>query len=487
MTSFDNNEHMYIAASSLVEQNRILYKDFAYLQMPYIPLVYGYFEKFIKTSYYLLVGKSFSFFFFGLSALVLFLLSRRISRSIFFSTAVLILYLLNHTVIFSCAECSNYAMPLAFSFLAFYFFISSVGETRIRPFLALLSGFCIAVAVGAKLYYALLVVPFMVSAILFPRSQGTKRRILFMFAPLTIGIVIGLLPVLYFMIRDYDAFMFNNLSFHMMNTRLFRIAGYPYNMTLSSKIQFAKTVFFQPENLILISCIVIAFVCSHFNGFFGNVKAVIHSARLELFLSCGLFATAIPIVIIPTPVWRQYFAVPVSIGFLVLVSVYPLIPRPDWLSYKRMLIAFTLLAFIDRGPWLINHADDDWVGIKSHKISQRIQEEVGVVGCTRKMATIFPIYAVEAGIPIYPELATGAFLLQLGDLLTPEQRAEYHGTSPETIRQLMDEEPPGSIFIGFKGGSEMPLSSYANDHGYQRVSGDFGGSELYIRTPRRDK
>lgn len=41
MTLLNHNEHMYITAGVLVSQNKILYKDFAYLQTPYLPLLYG--------------------------------------------------------------------------------------------------------------------------------------------------------------------------------------------------------------------------------------------------------------------------------------------------------------------------------------------------------------------------------------------------------------------------------------------------------------
>ncbi|NMB90816.1 MAG: hypothetical protein GYA17_20845, partial [Chloroflexi bacterium] len=41
MTGLDHNEHMYVTAGVLVSQGRQLYRDFAYLQMPYLPLLYG--------------------------------------------------------------------------------------------------------------------------------------------------------------------------------------------------------------------------------------------------------------------------------------------------------------------------------------------------------------------------------------------------------------------------------------------------------------
>ncbi len=81
MTFFDHNEHMYIVASVFVKEGKDLYKDFAYVQMPYLPLLYGYFFKLVNiSSFYLLWGKLFSFLFFGISAVAIFGISWHISK-----------------------------------------------------------------------------------------------------------------------------------------------------------------------------------------------------------------------------------------------------------------------------------------------------------------------------------------------------------------------------------------------------------------------
>ena len=52
------DENMYISAGELI-QNNSLYKDFAFLQMPYLPIVYGAIFKLMGTSYHLLILSSF--------------------------------------------------------------------------------------------------------------------------------------------------------------------------------------------------------------------------------------------------------------------------------------------------------------------------------------------------------------------------------------------------------------------------------------------
>ena len=51
-------------------------------------------------------------------------------------------------------------------------------------------------------------------------------------------------------------------------------------------------------------------------------------------------------------------------------------------------------------------------------------EVIGKQNKHGKIATLSPLYAIEANLPIYHELATGPFLYRVGDLLRPEQRKQ---------------------------------------------------------------
>ena len=73
MTAFWYDEHMYITASVFVAQGKELYKDFAYLQTPYLPFLYGSLYRILGIeSYYFFIGKLLSFLFLIISSVVLF-------------------------------------------------------------------------------------------------------------------------------------------------------------------------------------------------------------------------------------------------------------------------------------------------------------------------------------------------------------------------------------------------------------------------------
>ena len=130
---------------------------------------------------------------------------------------------------------------------------------------------------------------------------------------------------------------------------------------------------------------------------------------------------------------------------------------------------------------LFRYIGTEWSGLKIHSAAQEIQDELRQRDKNGKLATLAPLYAIEADIPIYPELATGPFLYRVGDLLDAEQREKFIAVSPETIAKFFDSDPPDAIFVGFEDTLDFSLEQYAQAHDYEMILGDFGGGRLYIR------
>ena len=135
---------------------------------------------------------------------------------------------------------------------------------------------------------------------------------------------------------------------------------------------------------------------------------------------------------------------------------------------------------------------DNWTGIRVHEIAHRVSKAIGDRRHDGKVATLSPLYAIEAGLKIYDELSTGPFTYLSGDLLTAEQRKKYKITSPNSISKMFEDDPPIAIFVGFESfdyvrksmDMESPLVAYAEQKGFERVHGDFGGRTLYVNRRR---
>ena len=84
MTHFGHDEHMYVTAGYLVKEGRMLYRDFAYLQAPYLPLIYGFVYKLTGTSHYLLAAKGICFSFWAATVLLCSLIAPPLTVRLFY-------------------------------------------------------------------------------------------------------------------------------------------------------------------------------------------------------------------------------------------------------------------------------------------------------------------------------------------------------------------------------------------------------------------
>jgi len=98
-----------------------------------------------------------------------------------------------------------------------------------------------------------------------------------------------------------------------------------------------------------------------------------------------------------------------------------------------------------------------------------------------KLATMSRILALESQMGFYPELATGSFLLRVGDLLTEAERARYVAASPSTLAAVLAADPPAAILIGDEGDAETPLRQFAEEQGYFRADLELTSGELWLR------
>src|SRR5271157_402652 len=134
--------------------------------------------------------------------------------------------------------------------------------------------------------------------------------------PLAAGMIIGLLPILIY-ISDFDVFIFNNLGYHITNTRWRQITNYSGPMSLSSKLLFALSITTRIENLLLAAGIFLGLWYRFKNNF--RVVQSIKQLSAGSFLALSLFIVAVLIALVPTPSFRQYYALPLSFLYPIFI------------------------------------------------------------------------------------------------------------------------------------------------------------------------
>lgn len=485
MTTFNHNEHMYIAAGVLVAQNNILYKDFAYLQTPYLPLLYGSIFKVLGiNSFYLLTGKVTSFIALLISGVSVLFLARRLYQDRTIALGLVALFLLNMSIVIPAQESSNYIIPLALSLWAVCAFDVSLDSSKNRKLLTAISGLLLALAAGVKLTYLPVMCPFLVVILYFSklRTGSLSSLISERLLPFMTGFLMGCLPLFGFLLSDPESFVFNNLGYHSLNSQWRFLTGYTDAMSWPSKLVFASEIFLKTDNLILLVGSILGAIV-----LFRNSRTI-KRFPVGVVLALLLWITALLTALAPTPSFYQYYALPVSFLFILLMYLWaPTINRKS--SLQIILLIMVLFTLMSNAASLVESVKklsdrSKWSGVHIHEMSVKIREILieNRLDPNGKVATLSPLFALEGGLSIYNELATGPFLYRVGDLLAPHQRVLFVATSPETVHRLLENDPPVAILTGYEGDLDDPLIKYAEENTYRKV--DLAGFEgiLLIRS-----
>jgi hypothetical protein len=121
-----------------------------------------------------------------------------------------------------------------------------------------------------------------------------------------------------------------------------------------------------------------------------------------------------------------------------------------------------------------------------HKHGIALAERMAEAQVEGRVATLAPIYPLEAELPVYPEFATGQFVYRIAQYTDADLARHYTMTSPTEIEALFRDDPPAAILVGFEPELEAPMVRFAEENGYQRIDDlglmdRYGDGILYLR------
>lgn len=471
-----HDEHMYLTAGQLI-QDHAMYKDFAYLQMPYLPMIYGITFKITQTQDYLFWGRLWAFIFMGMAATCLFLICQKLSQNVWVASLSVCLLLFNKLLMYSMSYAWNNIMPMAFTLLGLYFILISISSKKTWSLGIFLSGLFLAVAIGGKLFYIATIPPFILILALYPKSMTFRNRAEHLILPFVVGVAIGLLPAFYYLITRTDTFLFNNLGYHTFNTLWRQEISEPHTLTFLAKLRFAKNIVRFPSNIALMIGMLFMVLLT--------IKKEKSTRETVLVVLLILFSSII--IFVPTPLQVQYFCFPMPYVIILLSCLYNTLPTQTKNAAQVLLTCCVIISIIYAGPKMLRafpHAlnAQHWPSTIINQTSHRIKQHMGPLRPNDRLATLVPLYAIESGIPTYKELATGSFLYRIGNLIPDKKHKKYVGTSEKTLHNTLAENPPKAILVGFEDKFlEAPFVQYAQKNHYRKVKGDFNGGTLYIR------
>jgi len=459
----NHDEQQFVAAGRVLElHGELPYRDFPFFHTPLLVWIDAAVDS--CTDYLLLAGRGLSVAFGWISLCVIFgmglaLLRRSIPPTRWgLSFAVCCLLFVNPVFAYAYFRAWNQSLPLLFMLLAIV--CQWRGATSGKGGWFGLSGAALAFAIGTRISYAPLGLPFLVMTWFVP---GTSPKLRFQFAAAwCLGMALGIAPALLVIAHAPAAFLFDNFSYNGPVNAAFRGSSASFWPALGAKTVFLLTTVFHPSTLALVAAYLFLTIRTRHVA-----SGTAYLARLVLallpFAAVGALA--------PTPSYTQYYCPIVALLVVgTLAGLAANLEISDFQFRRRSTIAvFAALAI--SAPFAIYYyapamailaTPRNWEPCRMHADAMKIRSRVR----SGKCLTIAPITAMEAGLDIYPPFVTGPFAWRTARFLTDSQRRDYQFVGAKQLERYLSTDPPAAILVGYEEKLEKPFVKYARKHGY---------------------
>ncbi|MBC9031389.1 hypothetical protein IAG41_03195 [Sphingomonas sp. JC676] len=468
-----HDEHFYVPAAVLFSFDR-LYPDFGFSHLPNLPILLSGVSA-VAGGHYVLAGRLVIFLSWLLAIAALVLIGRRHAKSDMVAAVLVALLVANPALLDATGMAvTNNFIATPFALFGLLCFIEAATRPLPSRRLAALAGFLLAVAVGFKANYAILLPPVAIAAIVVPPHLPIRARLTQVTLPLLVGGIIGGAPTLYFLAQDPSGFLAHVVRFHR-GPQL----GYwgtnpdpldPKAISLPAKVIMAQRSWLNAANLIVLLALAF-YTALGFRG--GRGRSWFDwRARWPILLLMSITALAAAVSFLPTPAFPQYFTIPIPFALMLIALLHGSLDAPEQGMARPFLIAALALAAFIGTPILLSTAPRiidvaHWTGFQVHRDAVRMAKIARLEGEGSSMATLSPVYALEGHLKVYPALAMGPFVYRASAWISPEDRRHYRSlTSPASVGAMLENVPPTAILTGQEGALDAPLSAFAIAHGY---------------------
>jgi hypothetical protein len=337
--------------------------------------------------------------------------------------------------------------------------------------------------------------PVAIAAFLLPVQLGFGARLRRVVLPLAAGGIIGALPVLYYFATDPARFLALVVGFHTGPHIAYWAAqtgaAGDVAMSAAAKVKLFYLILATGANVVFAFAIAYMLVLLASRDGVPDALRKLWSAPVLLVL--GTFLPMSVLSFAPTPSFPQYFVPLLVCGALLLPVLYARLDAQARLQARPVLIAASVVLVIVAMPRLTQHLGrlphpEKWTASKVHQAGLAIADRLSDAGVSGKVATLAPVYPLEGGLAVYPELATGQFAYRIAEFADESILKHYRTTSPATIEALFEADPPAALLVGFEPELEAPMVRFAEQNGYLRADGfeiddRYGTGVLYVKPP----
>jgi hypothetical protein len=490
---YNHNDHMY-AVAPVIAQHLRAYSDFAFVQTPLSLLLFAQIYKFVGGPHFYLALRTLSLALqVSIVASGILFCYRHAQRKLFACVVFVSLYVWFRPDDTIGAEIGNYTLSLALTALALVF----VDVFRGRAFTPFLVGLAAGLAFCAKLSYVYVLGAF---ALMFLVWERSPKNLFVRGALYGLGVLLGIAPILYYLLSTSDLFLFENVHFHYLSNIYRGLAPFP---GLSNLGIFSASSAIVPLAKLFGVCALAYFLARLLARIWPPLRLLaLPLTTFEKELLCVAAAAAIGVVT-PVIVFAQYLpspAFPLFLFFALYLDRLLTSGRfsPQWrahLSTAALAVAMSLAAF--RVYALTNETiirqRDGVYGITA--VAQMRATIAGVLAqtdrvhpnCHGNLVTAFGVPAIGAGATFAPIDSTGSFAMRLDDIFV--QKAPAYRWMTDSLRHMNSRS---LILSGFyadtasepKSPFEKVMDDYASGHGFRKVAlGTFIYRPIYLYIP----
>ncbi len=438
----DGDEGFYLSAGRAAGEGKMVYRDFFYPQMPYLPYLFALFSgQGMATLFQTRVASAMAAV---LTTLLFYAALRRTVSDNGVIVILLTLYVFSGLVVSWHSVAKTFAWSDLFLMASFYSIIKYLSGQKLPA--VLLAGALAALAVNVRLVLLPVAGFFLLSII----AGSARRRMAAVLAGLAGGIIVSA-PAIYLLAMEPKRFLFDNLGFHLM-----RDPSLTVPRSALQKLEVIGKMLVNPQILLLLVLALAAVIAWRRNQISLRPWTLLASPTGL----AGVTALILTLIYLaPSPVHQQYFVQAVPFVLLATPGGVGLLRNGSvrWLRFMsgRKLIDWGLAVYIlALIPYLVIfvgavRASDKDLSLANMK---RICAHINAAYITGPILSEQPIVPVLANRPVWPgtEFLGFEYPLPLSRqekefyrLVTSEElRAALEGRGPECLVVVDHPDPP---------------------------------------------
>lgn len=456
-----------------------LYQDINFTHLPNLPLLLNAIFALPGVDSYLLFGRLLVFVIWLLACYAIYAAARFAGCEKATAGLLALMLVLNPLLLGPAGMLvTNNFIPIPFALLGLLLFLKGCGGASPSMRFNFLSGICLSLAIGFKVNYVFVVPPIAIAALLVPPNIGLMTRITRVALPVLAGAILAGLPTLYYFASDPMGFLAHVVSFHQSAHVDFWTANSgdegPVALSFVGKMLLAQSVWLAGGTLLILllalTLAITAVMASRDATAEDDAKPwwpVILTAVLVL--SAGVIS------FLPTPAFPQYYAPPIAFGLVLCALLYGRLTATAKNQVAPAMAAVFLLTAVGGLPILLPDLPNlarpsKWTGNSVDRAADDIRRLMAEQPRSGPLLSLAPIYATEAHLPLFRELALGPFIYRAVDYIPLENRQFFsHVASPRTLEEILVQTPPKAVLVGSEEQLDQPLEAWAIRNGYRPV------------------